>query len=537
MTNVAPAGRRRCPICGGLTDRDLCPADRMATLLVGAAPSDPTRIRVGDLIAGRYEIEKVVGRGGFGAVFQARHTGTGQGVALKVLAAGGDDDELALQRFFVEARVTSGLRHPNTVRVFDFGQDDDGLVYLAMELLHGHTLKQELRARRREGRVFTEKEAVEIGIAVSRSLGEAHMAGVVHRDLKPDNVFLHHVEGDDPVIKVLDFGIVKLAHGGVNESASEGGPGTPAFMSPEQCLNKPDLDGRSDLYALGVILWQLVCGKVPLRGDTEAQTLYMHVHTPPPDLRTQARVPLSTGFVELVEQALAKRKEDRFPDAATMRESLRECLDQSRHNLILAQLSYPQLAIDPEADDLDHATVASLPSPSEAAFAPPLAGRYVRARAGSEAPRVPGGRLGPWLAIVAVFVAAVGIGLLWTRAERPGDRTAIELRPEPSGVATPPPAVEPPTTGLGALEGAAPAAPEAPAPSVATAEPAEPPSDEAAAVEPEVLPLGEVQEAPPAEAPGRAAPDRPRSPRKERDRPRRGTPESGPGGDILDVKI
>src|SRR5262245_892227 len=185
----------------------------MATLLIDAPAPSVSALEVGSVIAGRYVIQRVIGKGGYGAVFEARHTGTGQGVAVKTLAPGLETDETALKRFFQEARVTSGLRHPNTIRVFDFGQDDSGIIYLAMELLTGLTLKQELKRRQKlNAGVYSEKEAIEIGIAITKSLGEAHAAGLVHRDLKPDNVFLHQVEGDDPVVKVLDFGIVKLAN-------------------------------------------------------------------------------------------------------------------------------------------------------------------------------------------------------------------------------------------------------------------------------------------------------------------------------------
>lgn len=323
----------------------------MSTLLVDAPLSDPAYVKIGKLIAGRYEIERVIGRGGFGSVFAARHTGTGQGCALKVLASHPDeDDDLSLRRFFVEAQVTSSLRHPNTIRVFDFGQDDSGLVYIAMELLTGRTLKQELRARRRDGgRVFSEREAIDVGVAVTRSLGEAHAAGLVHRDLKADNVFLHHVEDDDPVIKVLDFGIVKLANSGLTRASTSGGPGTPAYMSPEQALNRPDLDGRSDLYSLGVIMWQMVSGKVPFRGEGDVQTLYMHAHDPLPSLRSRAKVPLSQSFVELVERVLSKRPADRFTDAKTMRVALRRCIDATP-TAMSAFISHPSLPSVGEAE-------------------------------------------------------------------------------------------------------------------------------------------------------------------------------------------
>lgn len=316
---------RMCPICSRVMEASLCPDDAIATLLVNPPQIDASRVEPGTLIGGRYVIEELVGKGGFGSVFRSRHTGTGQQIALKCLSTQGEHDEVHLKRFFQEARVTAGLKHPNTIRVFDFGQDDSGLIYLAMELLSGRTLKQELRARREDDRVFTQNEAIGIGIGICKSLAEAHKAGLVHRDLKPDNVFLHRVDEDDedepPVVKVLDFGIVKFANSTLTLGSDSGVPGTPAYMSPEQVV-KRDLDGRSDLYSLGVILYQLVSGKVPLRGESMMQTLYMHVHEDPPSLKPRVRTPVTVDFCRLVHAALEKNPENRPGSAQQMREAL-----------------------------------------------------------------------------------------------------------------------------------------------------------------------------------------------------------------------
>jgi serine/threonine-protein kinase len=298
----------------------------MATLLAESSLSRAAPPRSGDVIAGRYQVEEPIGHGGYGQVFRARHLGTGQDVALKVLTPQGGDETFTIKRFFLEARVTSGLKHANTIKVFDFGQEDSGLVYLAMELLAGRTLREELRARRKEGRPFTEREAIEIGVAITRSLGEAHAAGLVHRDLKPDNVFLHRAGDDEPTIKVLDFGIVKLGDGEHTLSSTTSVPGTPAYMSPEHALNQ-NVDGRSDLYSLGVILYQLVALELPFRGESDPQTLYMHAYHPVPELIASAKTPVSQQFAEAVMTALAKRRDERFPDARSMREALKACLD------------------------------------------------------------------------------------------------------------------------------------------------------------------------------------------------------------------
>lgn len=314
-------GARRCPRCDRLTDEPLCPADRTVTLLARAPAS--AELELGQIVA-RYELEQIIGRGGFGAVYRARHLGTGQHVALKVLSR--QEDDIATKRFFQEAQATSRLRHPNTIRVFDFGQDEGGRLYLAMELLSGRTLRQAMRERQHTAQVFSEREAAEIGVAILKSLAEAHREGLVHRDIKPDNIFLHQLVDEDPVVKVLDFGIAKLRDAQQALTSQSAVPGTPTFMSPEHALNR-DLDGRSDLYSLGVLLFLLVAARAPFRAEGALQTLYMHVHLPVPDLAKVARTPVTPHFVGVVRRALQKSPEDRFASARDMRAELERCLD------------------------------------------------------------------------------------------------------------------------------------------------------------------------------------------------------------------
>ena len=292
----------------------------MSTLLIDAPPSDVSTVKVGTVIGGRYRVLGELGKGGFGAVFAARHTGTGREVAVKVLSSDGDDGDMAsLKRFFHEARVTAGLSHPNTIRVFDFGQDDSGVLYLAMEKLNGVTLRQEIRRRAKQKQGFTVAEVVRIGEAVLRSLAEAHAAGLVHRDLKPDNIFLHETAGDDTIVKVLDFGIAKSL--GTSLTGASAVLGTPAYMSPEQVQHFA-LDARSDLYSLGIVLYQLLAGDVPFRGDTPMQVLFMHVQQPVPDIRHKVSEPLPDAVVTVIRRALAKQPDQRYATARQMREAL-----------------------------------------------------------------------------------------------------------------------------------------------------------------------------------------------------------------------
>jgi eukaryotic-like serine/threonine-protein kinase len=312
---------RVCPLCDRETALPYCEGDGMATVLV----DPPSGVRAQSLevdvtIGGRYRVEQRLGHGGFATVYGARHLGTGQKVALKILSGGPEDDRTALRRFFREARVTAGLLHPNTVRVFDFGQDDSGVVYLAMELLTGCTLGQEMKKRLAEDRVFSEREAIDIAVEILRSLGEAHALGLVHRDLTPGNVFLLEVAGDDRrSVKVLDFGIVK--GGGAPLTRRAVCMGTMSFASPEASRGV-ELDGRADLYALGVLLYWMLAGETPYGTRSPAELLRAHAFEEFPSLAEKLRVPVSRELLEVITRATAKSRELRYPDAASMREAL-----------------------------------------------------------------------------------------------------------------------------------------------------------------------------------------------------------------------
>ncbi|MBM4346459.1 MAG: protein kinase, partial [Deltaproteobacteria bacterium] len=315
---------RICPQCGVVTAAELCPEHHCPTIV--KATSTLEVLKPGIVVGGRYKIDRQIGKGGFGAVFLASHVATRQDVVVKVLKPDLGDDDTHVKRFFNEARASSLLSHPNTVRVFDFGQTDTGLLFIAMERLNGSELAQALKEAP-DHRIAASR-AARIGIAVLKSLSEAHAAGLVHRDLKPDNVFLCKVHGEEEFVKVIDFGIAKPTDPGNDAGLTKTGftVGTPKYMSPEQVLNKP-LDGRSDLYALGVILYQCVAGEVPLAGASPMETLVAHMQTQPVHLKD--KVPgLPRAFTDLVMQALHKLPFERFRDADDMREALEAVLPE-----------------------------------------------------------------------------------------------------------------------------------------------------------------------------------------------------------------
>lgn len=318
---------RLCPQCGVPTAELRCPADGTPTVVASRESRHPLSYRAGEIINGRYELSEILGRGGFGAVFAARHVGTAQPVAIKMLAADLDaaNDE-PLRRFHREARVTAGLTSPHTVRVFDVGQAEAGPLFLVMELIRGVELGVALRAFKASGSRMDELAAVEIGIQILKSLAEAHAAGLVHRDLKPANVMLTLAGQDEVIVKVLDFGIAQAANASKLTAAGMA-LGTPAFMSPEQVCGKP-VDGRSDLYSLGVLLFHCVCGRLPFDAQSGVALAQQHLHAPVPDIRKLAPG-TSPATVACIERALAKEPAGRFEDARAMRDAL----EAARHRL------------------------------------------------------------------------------------------------------------------------------------------------------------------------------------------------------------
>ncbi len=235
---------------------------------------------LGETLGGRFLVLKKIGGGGMGAVYRARQEGMDRDVAVKVLLGDLAQNDTVLRRFTLEALAVSRLRHPNTIQIFDYGQTPQGNPYIAMELLEGQTLHDLLRAER----PLPIRRALRIMDQVAASLAEAHGKGIVHRDLKPENIFLVSV-GDNPdFVKVLDFGVAKLRDNKDEKGTlTQAGSifGTPRYMSPEQCSAQP-VDGRSDLYALGVILYEMITGQAPFSSEQPLTLLLAHVNEPPP---------------------------------------------------------------------------------------------------------------------------------------------------------------------------------------------------------------------------------------------------------------
>ena len=280
---------------------------------------------------GPYELIAPLGAGGMGVVYEARDIRLNRHAAVKVLPADATRDFHCNERFEQEARAASALNHPNILTVFDFGEQD-GIHYIATELVVGRTLRRVDRAS------MDLHEVVRIAAEVANGLAAAHTAGIVHRDIKPDNIMVR----PDGYVKILDFGLAKLISMNplgaadttltVGMAATQPGAflGTLSYMSPEQARGLP-VDARTDVWSLAVIMYELVSGDLPFRGNTSADTVVSILHHTPPSLRS-LRDGIPEELSRIVSKAMEKRPGDRYPSAADMAIDLKHLLRQIEVN-------------------------------------------------------------------------------------------------------------------------------------------------------------------------------------------------------------
>jgi serine/threonine-protein kinase len=272
---------------------------------------------VGETIGSRYELEELVGTGGMSSVFRAHDRMLERNVALKVLHEHFSDDDEYVGRFRREARAVAQLSHPHIVTVIDRGEDE-GREYIVFEYVDGENLKELVR---RTGPMPV-RRALELAIAIAEGLAFAHAQGLVHRDVKPQNVLL----SDEGEVKVTDFGIARSLEmdSGVTQTGTV--LGTSTYISPEQAGGK-GVTPATDVYSLGVVLWELLAGDVPFPGDNFITVALRHINEPPPDLLA-VRPDVSPRLAAAVDRALAKRPEDRFPSMEAFEQELRRCLGE-----------------------------------------------------------------------------------------------------------------------------------------------------------------------------------------------------------------
>ncbi|MEZ4590234.1 MAG: serine/threonine-protein kinase [Chloroflexota bacterium] len=358
---------------------------------------------------GRYEIESELGRGGMATVYLAHDPRFGRKVALKVMSRALRDDPTFRGRFEREARIIATLEHPAIVPVYDYGESD-GQPFLVMRYMPGGTLADRIIAR-----PFSLETAVPIIQRLAGALDHAHQQGVIHRDLKPGNILFDQYNN----AFLTDFGIVKLAQGGTVSLTGSGVIGTPAYMSPEQIHGEKALDGRSDVYTLGIILFEMLTGRKPYRAETPIKQMMAHVLTPTPSIRA-LKPDLPEAFEPVMQRVLAKERDDRFATAA----ELTEAIAQTLYGLSLPPLPEEPTPVraQPSLDPEEMPTVAFEMPPVVAEPEPkPEAG--IGAKAAQQKRPF---RWFYWLFLGVLFVAAVLFGANFLNQP--------ESTPQPSGL-------------------------------------------------------------------------------------------------------
>jgi serine/threonine protein kinase len=328
-------------------------------------------VNIGDVVAGKYRIERMLGSGGMGVVVAARHLGLDEPVALKFLALHRADDKEPLERLVREARATFRLRSKHTVRVFDVDELPSGAVYIVMELLEGRDLREELATRG----PLPEEEVVSYVLQACDALEEAHGLGIVHRDMKPHNMFLAKQPLGPPIVKLLDFGMSKI-----DPALFEAGPltrpetalGTPRYMAPEQWKSASEVDPRADIWALGIVMYELLTGKAPLQGmpPRERQARLLAGAIPSPrDVRTD----MSDGLARVIMRCLRADPKGRWPSVVHVAAALRQARPSAAPPTRETEITRTDVTavVPPQKVARDAIAAMGVPSKAPRSYGPP----------------------------------------------------------------------------------------------------------------------------------------------------------------------
>lgn len=338
-----------CPVCGNeySNTSSLCPVDGEVLKNIG----DPL---IGETLAGKYLIEELIKTGGMGSVYRGKHVLMDKRVAVKVLRPSLAVDDDVVARFSREAKAASRISHPHAVNVTDFGESENGVVFLVMEYLDGQTLKEVIKE---DGAMSLDRTG-EIVRQVAGALDAAHEQGVIHRDLKSDNIMLSQTNGGDWA-KVLDFGIAKIQQPeGVRDieiTAANLVIGTPQYMSPEQCSQSGPIDARSDVYSFGIIVYEMLAGRVPFTGESPTVIMMKQVQDEPPPI-SEFRPDLPAAVTQVISQALEKQPDDRFQSAGELAKAL---ADAAEGSALAAPATVANSPVDSAVDDLDEETIVT----------------------------------------------------------------------------------------------------------------------------------------------------------------------------------
>jgi eukaryotic-like serine/threonine-protein kinase len=401
---------------------------------------------IGRVIADRFRIVSLIARGGMGKVYLAEQAPLGRHCAVKVLNPNynGDADPEFHRRFFREASIASRITHPNSVTIFDYGKTDDDVYYMAMEYLEGQTLHQAIR----ESGTMPEERVGRIAQQVCRGLREAHALDVIHRDLKPANLMLTRHDDAHDFVKILDFGLVKHLSERPEEQLTQTGlfMGSPKYMAPEQ-IQGGHVDARTDVYSLGIIMYEMLAGKVPFDRPTSVNILMAHVGEPPPPMReVNPNLVCSPAMEELVMRCIAKDPAERWSSMDEVLQAIKHAHGVSMTGQLAALTSgafSPVATLPPPAVRTSSAMVPVLAHGAQASGSHTPMGILSSEVSGEtggsmgiEAPR----RSRAWIA-VGVLVAAVIGGLLGMVAFRVTG--GVGAAPAATGSATTSAAAEP----------------------------------------------------------------------------------------------
>jgi eukaryotic-like serine/threonine-protein kinase len=424
---------RFCPRCGSRYEHErFCPEDGAPTqLLPDAGP--PRDALLGTLVDQRYRIDSQIGEGGMGVVYKATHVALNKVVALKILRGEMAKDPEVTQRFMQEAQAASGIGHENIIDIHDFGKLPDGTAYFVMEYLNGRPLSELIQ---RGGSIPT-GDALQILRQTAGALGAAHARGIVHRDLKPDNVIVLTRGELTNFVKVLDFGIAKV--GATKNKLTRTGMvfGTPHYMSPEQAAGQ-SVDARTDIYALGVMMYEMFTGRVPFEADTFMGVLTKHMfEKPAPMFGGQGERQLG-ALEQITLRALEKKPENRYPSMKALIDDLDSVVGGGRPQQVagarpsveladaLEPRSKSEMRLERQQREAAQQTVA--PSPSVSAV--DSADDYSALRLSAPA-------RWPWFAAAAVALLAVVLVFVFAREDSAAKPMATETKPVVAARATP----------------------------------------------------------------------------------------------------
>jgi serine/threonine-protein kinase len=466
----------------------LTPAGSGPRIIADDPPQSSALFAPGAIVADKYEIEGVLGEGGLGVVVAATHLHLDQKVAIKYLRGSAPRDRSMTDRFLREARLAAQIKSEHVVRVFDVATLADGTPYMVMEHLEG----ADLRTRLADSGAVPFSAAVDYVLQACEALAEAHVQGIVHRDLKPDNLFLARVSGGKDVLKILDFGISKLSDKYTSSSrvnvVTQAGDrlGTPLYMSPEQLEGSPNVDARTDLWAIGVVLYELCTGAIPFTGDSlPALCTAILTKTPVPATTLVPGLPSEIDLI--VGRCLAKNRDDRYQNVAELAEELAPFAStagqtRARHTA--------QIVLDSGDTVRPPRFGPSVPAPAQPSDAPPIAGAPTH-----------GNKLLIAAIAVAACVAVVALGR--SRASSPVSATVTSSTTVTSTPAVPAPAASTataPTISRAAAPAVAPVAAD-PVPEVSAPAPGAP---SVPSVRPRVMPTPAAGAAAPTRAPASA---------------------------------